>query len=448
MTVFHRITAGKLGAGDGCVIPDEVSQEFLDRIPGGLFRYRAEGDGLIDYVSRDVVDMFGCTTYEQFCAATGNTFVGMVHPDDRDRVAAEITEQITHSNTDVVDYRLNRPDGRELWVRDKGRYVVDGAGAAWFYVALIDITELLLYAKKLERANQRIELLSVLSRDVVFDIQCQEQMGELFGDFVARFGRAPRSADLIVRKRCDKDCNVDLEIHDHSAYREIATQGDFIDEEIALTGGDGYPVWCRYQSFVIFDGDGCPVRHVGRLLDTHETMMREVNLRRQAELDGLTGLVNRDAAMVRINGALSAGEEGGSCTLFLIDVDDFKQVNDNFGHPEGDRVLQEIGKFLRKAVRRDDLVARLGGDEFAIFADGLGPGPALESVLGRLSGGIYAKGGRPEDMPEGLHPSITVGAVACTCAPVTFDDLYQVADEALYVAKRAGKGRHALRTLG
>ena len=111
MTVFHRITEGKLGAGDGCVIEDEVSQEFLDRIPGGLFRYRAEGDGLIDYVSRDVLDMFGCATYEQFCAATGNTFIGMVYPDDRDRVAKEITEQISHGDTDVVDYRLNRPDG-------------------------------------------------------------------------------------------------------------------------------------------------------------------------------------------------------------------------------------------------------------------------------------------------------------------------------------------------
>ena len=447
MTVFHRITEGKLGAGDGCVIEDEVSQEFLDRIPGGLFRYRAEGDGLIDYVSRDVLDMFGCATYEQFCAATGNTFIGMVYPDDRDRVAKEITEQISHGDTDVVDYRLNRPDGQELWVRDKGRYVVDDAGAAWFYVALTDITELLLYAQKLQRANQRVELLSVLSRDVVFDIQCQEQTGELFGDFAARFGREPKSADLIVKKRCDKECNVDLDVHDYGAYREVAERGDFIDDEIALAGGNGEPVWCRYQSFVIFNEDGCPVRHVGRLLDTHETMMREVMLRRQAELDGLTGLFNRNAAMVRIDAALTAGDVGSPCTLFLIDVDDFKQVNDNFGHPEGDRVLQEIGKFLKGAVRRDDLVARLGGDEFAIFANGLGPGPALQNVLERLSGGIYAKGGRPEDMPEELQPSISVGAVACTRAPVTFDGLYQVADEALYVAKRAGKGRHALRTL-
>ena len=98
-------------------------------------------------------------------------------------------------------------------------------------------------------------------------------------------------------------------------------------------------------------------------------------------------------------------------------------------------------------MRKDDVVARLGGDEFAVFAAGLVPGPALDRVLSQLSGGIYATTPRPADMPEGLHPSITIGAVACTRTPVTFDDLYQVADEALYVAKRAGKSQAALRYL-
>ena len=68
-------------------------------------------------------------------------------------------------------------------------------------------------------------------------------------------------------------------------------------------------------------------------------------------------------------------------------------------------------------------------------------------MLAQLSGGIYTQGGRPADMPADLHPSITIGAVACTRYPVTFDDLYQVADEALYVAKRAGKSQAALRRL-
>ncbi len=447
MTTFHRVTEGKLGSHDGCVIEDEVSQEFLDRIPGGLFRYRADDAGTIDYVSRDVLTLFGCSTYEEFCAATGNVFPGMVHPDDRERTIREISEQISHGNTDAVTYRLNRPDGEELWVDDRGRYVVDDDGAAWFYVTVIDVTEKMRYQKSLERANERLEILTVLSHDVMFDIDCQDQTGEVFGDFDARFGRPPVSEDLILRKRCDRECSIDLTVHDIDPLRSVVERGSFVDMETALKSADDESIWCRYQSFVLFDEKGCPLRHVGRLLDTHEMVMREASLRRRAELDGLTGIFNREAAMQRIDLALTGEECAGGCSLFLIDVDNFKQVNDGFGHPEGDRVLQEIAKFLSRNMRKDDVVARLGGDEFAVFAAGLAPGPALDRVLAALSGGIYARSERPEDMPADLQPSITVGAASTTRSPVTFDELYQVADEALYVAKRAGKSRATLRVL-
>lgn len=448
MTVFHRVTAGKLGSHDGCVIEDEVSQEFLDRIPGGLFRYCADDEGgTIDYVSHDVLELFGCATYEEFCAITGNTFIGMVHPDDRERVTDEIAAQIQCGNTDAVTYRLNRPDGIEVWVDDRGRYVVDAAGQAWFYVTIIDVTEKMHYQRKLERAEERVEMLTVLSCDVIFDIDCQAQTGEVFGDFDARFGRVPQSEDLILRKRCEKECSIDLDVHHIGRIRDVVEQCDFIDEETPLANAEGEPIWCRYQSFVLFNDAGCPVRHIGRLLDTHEMVMREASLRKKAELDGLTGLFNREAAMTRIQKALASEDCARGCSLFLVDVDNFKQVNDGFGHPEGDRVLQEIAAFLARNMRKDDVVARLGGDEFAVFAAGLVPGPALERVLAQLSGGIYANAPRPADMPEDLRPSITIGAVACTRTPVTFDDLYQVADEALYVAKRAGKSQAALRYL-
>lgn len=446
MSIFHRKTDHGSNGVKGIEIEDEVSQEFLDRIPGGLFRYRAEGEGQIDYVSRDVLDMMGCESYAEFREVTGNTFLGMVNPEDRERITQEISEQIAEGDIDVVDYRLNRPDGKELWVRDKGRCVEDSDGVLWFYVALTDITELMSYTHKLEQANQRVELISMLSRDVIFDIQCQEQTGEVFGDFQARFGRTPRSSDFVVRKRCDKPCDVDLDIHNLDAYSAVINEGDYIDEEIAFSNGDGDPVWCRYQSFVFFNDDHVPVRHVGRLLDTHEMAMREVMLRRQAELDGLTGLLNRDAAMVRIDAVLCTKGDR-PCTLFLIDVDDFKQVNDDFGHPIGDRVLQEIAKFMKRTVRSDDLVVRLGGDEFAIFAEGLGPGRALNNILQLLAGDIYSHESRPSDLPKEVQPSVSVGAAACVKSSITFDELYQAADEALYVAKRGGKGRSALRTL-
>ncbi len=444
MTVFHSITAGTLGSHDGTTIDAEVSQEFLDRIPGGLFRYRADESGTIDYVSREVLTMFGCETYEEFSAITGNTFYGMVHPDDRDRVARELVDQIQKGDTDTLRFRLDHPSNKDVWVDDRGHLVVDDMGTAWFYVTLIDISEKVAYQRKLERANERLEILTELSHDILFDIDCQAQTGEIFGDFEGRFGRIPCSDDVILRKRCTKECSIDLEVHDITPLKQIVGRGDFVDIETSLCDLEGNPIWCRYQSYVIFNEDGCPVRHVGRLLDTHEMVMRADRLRRKAEIDGMTGIWNREAAMERIENLLEHMEEGTPFTLFLIDVDDFKQVNDTFGHPQGDEVLKDVAQFLSTTMRKEDVVARLGGDEFAIFAVGLGPGDALNNLLVRLSAGIYSKRAKPETMPDELDPTISIGAAASSGEKMGIDDLYKVADDALYTAKRGGKSQYSM----
>ena len=98
----------------------------------------------------------------------------------------------------------------------------------------------------------------------------------------------------------------ETDFSDIERIRDIVAQGDFIDMETSLPNAEGDPIWCRYQSFVLFNGVGCPVRHVGRLLDTHEMVMREATLRKKAELDGLTGIFNREAAMTRIEKALTS----------------------------------------------------------------------------------------------------------------------------------------------
>lgn len=99
-------------------VPVELPQEFLDKFPGGMLRYRAEEAGAIDQVSSGLVRLFGCSDAEQFRALTGNTFKGIVHPDDWEWVSASVTEQIGRSDSDYVRYRIIRADGEVRWVDD------------------------------------------------------------------------------------------------------------------------------------------------------------------------------------------------------------------------------------------------------------------------------------------------------------------------------------------
>lgn len=446
MTVFHRLSGDGSDASGEDVVGAEVSREFLERIPGGLLRYRAEGDcaGRIDYVSRDLLTMFGCETHEEFSRLTGDLFTGMVHPDDRARVEREIATQIEHGDVDQVVYRLNRSDGEIVWVDDRGRFVRDSDGIGWFYVTLVDITEKVSYQQQMERGNERLEILTALSNDVVFDVDCPSGSTEVFGDFEGRFGRKPQMSDIVLRRRCQGECRLDISCFDIEPMMQRVTQGSFVECETSILDAGGQPIWFRYQSFVQFDEAGNPVRHVGRLLDTHEMVMRENQFRRKAEHDSLTQLYNREAAISRIEEYLADGE--GPCSFLIIDVDDFKHINDRFGHPEGDRVLREIGSFLGKVMRKEDIVARFGGDEFAIFAKGLGPGPAIENILARIAKGLVS-GDSSEGPCDCVMPTLSIGAVTCEGSGKTFEEIYQAADETLYEAKRAGKAQAKLRIL-
>lgn len=425
----------------------EAFDLFLKRIPGGVFRYKADGPGYLDFVSDGLLDLMGCKTRAELDELTDGCFSGIVHPADRQATLDSIEEQISYGDTDMVIYRLNRPDDAEIWVDDRGRIITDANGVRWFYVTLLDITQQVEFERELKRANERMEILTALSNDIIFDIECATGHTEVFGDFEERFSRAPRQEDFVVKRRCrKKDCSLDIHTNGLGSFFDEMNEDSLVDFETSTEGPDGSPVWYRYQSVVLYDDEGHAVRHVGRLLDTHDMMMRESQFRRKAERDSLTGLYNRSAVLNRIEPVLQQGEV--PYTFFLIDVDDFKDVNDTYGHPEGDRVLIELGSFLTNAMRQEDVVARLGGDEFAVFAKGLEQGPALDRILEHLTRGPFATQRTTDE--SGLPvptPSISVGAVSSEGGSVAFEDVYAAADAALYEAKQRGKSQACAKEL-
>ncbi len=134
-----------------------------------------------------------------------------------------------------------------------------------------------------------------------------------------------------------------------------------IDHRIVRPDGEVRHV--RQQVERVCDEAGRPRRIVGIVLDTTERRQMEEALRHQATHDALTGLPNRALLDERLSTALAAGP----LALLLLDLDRFKDVNDTFGHPQGDGLLAEVAARLRGVAREVDTVARLGGDEFAVL---------------------------------------------------------------------------------
>ncbi|HEX7638111.1 MAG TPA: diguanylate cyclase, partial [Burkholderiaceae bacterium] len=171
---------------------------------------------------------------------------------------------------------------------------------------------------------------------------------------------------------------------------------------------------------------------------------RNEELRQQAEIDPLTGLSNRhhlQAVMTRRGGA--RGLEG---TLYLLDVDHFKQINDRWGHAGGDAVLVEIARRLRATLRDEDLVVRWGGEEFLVLLRPM-PLPEAEALAQRL---LAALAGQPvvhegEEVPLsasigfGLFPMPTSGSPAELVVP--WERAIALVDAAMYLAKAHGRNR-------
>jgi diguanylate cyclase (GGDEF)-like protein len=153
-----------------------------------------------------------------------------------------------------------------------------------------------------------------------------------------------------------------------------------------------------------------------------------------ARVDYLTGAANTRLLYELTQMEIDRFERyGHPFTLAYLDLDDFKKLNDKFGHTIGDLVLRKLVNAARRNLRKADIVARLGGDEFALLLPETNQESALV-VLSRIQRNLL------EEMMRGSWPiTFSIGAITCSSAPQSADELVKMADELMYSVKREGK---------
>lgn len=167
-------------------------------------------------------------------------------------------------------------------------------------------------------------------------------------------------------------------------------------------------------------------------------MEKELSLARTAaKYDKLTGLYNRNGFEQCMEEFLSRGEIKG--VLLLLDLDNFKKINDCEGHPEGDRVLERFAECLRKVFRKEDSIGRLGGDEFIVLIQNGLPESILKDKLDTVLDEVREMLG---SYKEKHGASVSIGAVPIDGTVKSYEALYKYADAALYIAKYMGKNRY------
>lgn len=205
--------------------------------------------------------------------------------------------------------------------------------------------------------------------------------------------------------------------------------------EVELLCTDGQYHWLRIALETIYDEE-TPVYAVGKINIIDEEKREKDTLLRKAQLDSLTHLYNAEACRENVIAGLSRLGPGEHGALMLVDIDHFKSINDTYGHLRGDQVLARLAKLLRECFPLDNVVGRPGGDEFLVYIGAGMDAEALEQKCRNLCG-------RAHEIPLESNDVLTIsaGAALSACGD-DYPSLYELADQALYLAKERGRDQY------
>ncbi len=421
-------------------LSDEARRESEERFRA-LFNQTTVGVAQVDSATGQFVranqryaDILGYTPQE----LVGMTFQSLTHPDD---LAADLAHVRRLQSGDVPEYRLEKryihKDGHEVWGDLTVSSMWASGSAPGYHIAVVqDITA----RKRMEenlRANEQ-RLRSILERLPMGLCLVQD-------DGLISF----RNARYVQICGYTQEEVPDTNTWWQRAYPD-ATEREAIRQRLLDTSHQGiiplaeYTIRCADGKYKPVEISGIFVEG-GRLItmqDLSERKAAEEEINQLAYYDPLTRLPNRRLLMDRLQQALAtSARHHRSGALLMLDLDNFKTVNETRGHDRGDALLLQVAHRLRSCVHEDDTVARQGGDEFVVVLEDLGDSPEeaaarAEDVGQRILGVLR----EPYQIDgDAHHSSLSMGVTIYSGTRETVDELLKRADLALYQAKNAGR---------
>lgn len=227
--------------------------------------------------------------------------------------------------------------------------------------------------------------------------------------------------------------------------RHLNTREVLYDGEYRIHREEGNYTWIKCRWLAQYNAKGKPVRHIGLILDITHLKCREEALIHNAYHDSLTGLPNRSLLKDRLDQLLVQFKlnPDSSFAFAFIDVDHFKEINDEYGHQVGDDVLMELSSRLRGRLRSKDTVSRFGGDEFAIILNDIKEITDLEKIFSKL---IVSDSNSVISSHEQIKATLSVGFTLINQdnLPESIDEVIRQADIALYASKHNGRNQYTL----
>ena len=425
-------------------LPEEVGgrdlQILSDNITGGMFSCRFDERLTLLQMNKGFLSMLGYTRQE-ISDKFRNSFWEMIDYRDRLRTLEEVQRQISLGPDKELEYRMTRGDGRTIWVLDKGHLVRDEEGAGYFCCVLVDVTRSKELEEKLRISLERHQIIMDQTTDILFEWDIQADTMTFTGNWEKKFGCPPVTQHVSRLFWKAPYILKEDQILFSKLLMRIRSGEHYAEEEIRIVSGKQKPVWCRIRITGLADKSGRVVRAVGAILDIDAEKRKAQNLMERAQRDMLTKLYNKGTSQEYIQAVLEGSGPERKSALMIIDLDNFKHMNDTMGHLFGDALLAEVAHTIQKQFRSEDIVGRVGGDEFLVF---LGQIPDVSLAEQKAAQIMKAIGEMAVQELTDVELSCSIGIAVFPDCGQSYNELFKRADQALYRAKNRGKNGYCI----
>ena len=320
-------------------------------------------------------------------------------------------QMLVLEETSRIDRKISLEMIIEAYGREIATLILLITGVLW-YSAILNIRT----GKKLKIENKRYGLLSNISNECLFEYQISNEHLELSEKCSELFGGQEEINEIV-----------------NLLKESIITNGSLGTTSTAkLPVANGKIGTFRVINSGLYDDMGKLHSVIGKLIDISEEIAEKEILISKSQLDGLTGLYNAITTKEQIERNIKSQNTNKQDALIVIDIDNFKNINDILGHLQGDQALERIGESLKHTFRQSDIIGRMGGDEFAVYMNDIPSVDFVRSKCQQLSTLIHELN---QDLS--LPVLISIG-IAISTGEHSYDDLFKQADEAMYLSKKKG----------
>lgn len=419
-------------------VQNEGLKTLTEYLPGGLLRCRDDEEMTLEQYSDGFLTLLGYTKQEIKDYFNGS-LRQMIYPPDRPRVMAETSMQHNNVSYKSMEYRMLRKDGSIIWVLDKGRYIPPAAGKTYgsFYCIILDVTNEKKAERELSQSLERHRIIMEQSHDIIFEWVLKSDELELSSTWQSKFGFLPVTEK--ISQTIDKNNYIyreDLK-HFKGLKKYVAEKKTFPSFEFRIFNIKNETVWCKVSATVLCDEFGNAARVIGVIEDIDKQKKNTQALVERAEKDALTGLYNKVTFQTLAEHAIKNAPDSLNA-LLIIDIDNFKDVNDTKGHLFGDAVLSDIASELKKRTDKNMTVGRIGGDEFSVFLENI---PDYDYAEQKAVNILELFEEIRNSAGDGLKLSCSIGIAVTPLGGSDYNSLFANADIALYKAKCMGKDR-------